>query len=516
MIHGEALWPGVVVSLVVAVYVTRWLPPYVSGMAVNSDAYAHFLIIRGIRENDHRIPEDPPRSYLPGSFSYPCLLHVALSWLPVSWYERVNHYFSPVMDVVFALLIVTLYPLGVLSIEQTALATFFFLATPQFVRPGLPHTIGLSGRKPGLLFASASTLSFTMWLLSDGIGWLVLSVLLIALTALTVKFSVQALLGIYLGFGIADSPIALATFVGGLLLATLVSLGYYVDVLVNHVRFSYDYAIRKQYNFLYDGLKSVDTVRSLLAAESVRDVLSAVYHSLFLRSLIDNPVAPLVLVGYAVTWWHPNVTVVLGVFDIWFLAGTVCFCVTSLYHVRFLGHASRYLEHNLLAGVVILNRFVAQLGARYRLLVLMTGLGGLMTVFGYVYVHDMGENVQKESDLQRVVTELADLPQGRVLVQPRFRGVEIAWKTPHCVNDYTGNAMDDSGIIDAWDRWFPEKEGWVTTDVEWLESEYDPDWVVFDTTFDETFGLAPNSDATPLLETDSFLLYPFEAIDRRR
>lgn len=76
---------------------------------------------------------------------------------------------------------------------------------------------------------------------------------------------------------------------------------------------------------------------------------------------------------------------------------------------------------------------------------------------------------------------------------------------------YLGTIQQESNNENRNDRLFPEKEGWVTSDVEWLKETYHPGWVVFDTSSTDLIGLQPpGKDA--IVQNDSYELYTFETV----
>lgn len=496
------------------VVVTRSVLRFVNDEVMNADAFVHYIIARSIRESGHRLPDRSPQSLLPGRFSYPCLLHYLLSFVDPERYRTINRHFSAAMDLLFAGVIVSLAPLGVLTYPEVVVAMAVFVATPQYIHPEHPHGIGLSARKPGHVFFAVATLATTLWLTGGGPSFLVVAIAAGGAVALTSRFSVQALVAVSAAYALLVSPLALVPLAGGLLFAVLLSKGFYATVLADHVRYSYDYAVRKQYVYLYDGLKSVDTVRRIVTADEPMDVLKALYDSVLLRSVLDHPFVFAVGLAYLLRWLGGATVAYPVAFDVWVGTGVVVAVLTSLYHLRFLGHAERYLEHATLPALVVVARSYTELGALYRVGVWTVVAGGVAVMAAYLYAHNSKYKADEARDFAEVVSFLNGRDTERVLVQPRVKGAEIAWKTGHVVSDFTGNAKESRRVIAEWDRLFPEREGWITDDVEWLARQYEPDWVVFDLTRPDPVSLAPPLDEAPTVGTDAYELYPFEAVRR--
>jgi uncharacterized protein YggT (Ycf19 family) len=502
----------VILGSVVAIVLTRSAYRLLNPEWRNTDAYVHFNIIREIRRNGHRPPEYHSQTLHPGKYTYPPLIHVLLSLLPERYYTTIDRAFSPIVDILFGALLIALIPAGILDVSGAAVALVLFVATPQFVRPDMPHGVGLSARKPGVILFSISVLSFLFWTTSG--STVVLAVALVAGTLLPLasRFSLQAFLVVTLTLGVFYDPLAIAYFVGSVVLAVLVSGGFYWRALVAHIRFAVDYAKKKQYKFLYDGFKSVDTIKRFLRGvrtRSPKDVLETLFDSILLRSLVDNLfIIPTV------------VAIILGVpaivppgYVVWVFAGLGAYVLTSLYHLRFLGHAGRYLEYVFVPGVVIVAASFGQRGAVFDRLVYLTIIAGIASIVAYVIVQQRWTDETERSSLKSLVEQLRSLPSGRVLVQPRNRGAEIAWRTDHVINDFLGTGFDTPETIAKRNRLYPEKEGWLTADTEWLASAFDPDWIVFDR------GVSDNAPENALDEpahepewqSDEYALYSFRS-----
>ena len=501
----------VILGSIVALVLTRSAYRLLNPEWTNTDAYVHFNIIREIRRNSHKLFEYHSQTLHPGKFTYPPLVHVFLSLLPERYYTTVDRVFSPAVDLLFGSLLIALVPVGILDVSGAAVALVLFVATPQFVRPDMPHGVGLSARKPGVILFSIGVVSFLFWTTTGSNGALAVALVAGTLLPLTSMFSMQAFLVVTFTLAVFYSPLAIAYFVGSVLLAILVSGGFYWRALVAHIRFAVDYAKEKQYKFLYDGFKSFDTAKRFLHAirtRSAKDALETLFDSILLRSLFDNLfIIPTV------------VAIVLGVpravpqgYVVWVFAGLGAYVLTSLYHLRFLGHAGRYFEYVFVPGVVIVAASFGERGAVFDWLVYLIILGGITSIVAYVIVQQRWTDETEGSSFASLVEQLRTLPPGRVLIQPRYMGAEIAWKTDHTINDFLGTGYDTPEAIAKRNRLYPEGEGWVTADTEWLASAFDPDWIVFDR------GVSKNAPENALGEpvrepewqSDEYVLYKFE------
>lgn len=483
--------------------------PDISG----SDSFGHLVQIRAFRRNGFRIPEKIPQSIYDMSFANPYLLPLTVAVLPRRWWEAVSKLFSGVMDLLFVAVLVGVYAIDLLTPHQLVLAALVFLLTPQLMRRDLSHGKSISARKPGTVLTTLSLLSFSLWVLHGELWFLLLAVALGALVPITSRFSVQAYLFLCAGIGLLVDPLALALFPAAMVVGIVVSGGFAWTILRSHVRFMYDYAVRKQYVRLYDGWKSLDTLRSLLAVRRPRDLLEPVYESVLLLGLLNNPYVVAALAAIAFGAGTGTETGVPWVFVVWTLSSVVAFLVTSIYHLRFLGQPSRYLEFGLLPGSIVIARSYTELSTAYRAIIWASLAVGLATIVGYVWIHLQLYEPETDEAFDEVIEFLDTKDPAVVVTQHRAHGAEIAWKTDHRVSDYLGNRFTSKASRVQFQRLYPGRADYVTEDIEWLRAEFGPDVVLFDTNCDFRDGELQPPDATPLFENDRYEIYEFDAFE---
>lgn len=501
-----------VILAVVALVFTRSAYRLLNPQWRNTDAFVHFNIIKEIQKNNHKIPDLHSQSLHPGKFTYPVFVHLLFSFIPERYYETVDRLFSPATDLLFAALLVALLPVGILDLSEVVVVLGLFVATPQFVRPDHPHGVGLSSRKPGVLLFSVGMVTYLSWTATGTVAFLLIAVLAGTLLPLTSRFSMQAFLFIALGLSVFHTPLAGVYFIGSLILALIVSGGFYWRVLSAHVLYAADYARSKQYKKLYDGFRSIYTTRTFLTAvwnRSPKTALEAVFDSVLFRSVFDNI---FILSALVIALLGVPTTVPQG-YLVWFYTGLGAYVLTSIYHLRFLGHAGRYLEHIFVPGAVIVATAFGESGELFDWIVYGTILVGITTIVAYVVIQMRWTDQTERSDFSSLLEQLRTVPSGRILMQPRYKGSEIAWKTTHAVNDFLGAGFDTPASIAKRNRLYPEKEGWVTDDTDWLESEFDPDLILFDRTTAD--NAPPNAlsepDGNPIWESDAYALYDFKS-----
>lgn len=493
---------------------------------IDGDTYDNLLQIRDMREAGHRRPERPTSVVTSGEYAYPHFVLWVLSFLPERVLLLVERYFSVISDLLLAGIVLSLVPLEVIEPGGAVLALTVFLLTPQFMRPDLPNGIGLSQRKPGLLFASASLLLFALWVTSGETILLAVAVLLGGVMILTSKFSLQAFTFVCIGLGIVVSPAAVGFLAAAVATALLLSRGDYFRILTGHLQHLYDYATTKQYKrFDHRFPNPVAGLRGIVRARSTEDVFELVYENRFAMALLNTPFIIAVLGAYGIAIWS-NVSIGFGVplvFHVWTITTIVCFVMISMPHLLFIGLAERYLEYGMIPSVIIIAHAWERLPGSYDYLLLGTLGIGLVTILVYVWsFRAVFFPEERDAAVKDLAATLRTYETGVVVCHPAFKSREIAWRTGFpVVERLGGNSQSTPEASREINTLFPEVYDYVTDDTEWLAETYDPEYVVFDIEkLDEKRGEGdgtdapglPVPDADPLYRNDGFVLYRFSTV----
>lgn len=482
------------------------------------DAWGQLLQIADIRDADHRRPEKPSAVVTSGHYAYPYFVLWLLSFLSERSLKWVERHFSGISDVLYFGVVSTLYVTDVLALDELLLVLVVFIATPQFMRPDLAHGRGLSSRKPGVILTTVSLLAFVTWVQGGSPVLFGVSVLAGGLMCLTSKFSLQAYLAILLPMGAFVHWSALALAPLAVAVAVVFSKGRYLRILRGHVSHVYDYATEKQYKmFSHDLPNPVRFVRAVVGADSVRDLLEIFNRSRRLRPLVDNPFVVATIAGVALGYAAGEIPVPRP-YLVWIAGGVVAFVLTSLPHLLFLGQAERYLEYVFLPSSVLLARGWSEFGPTFQALVVLAIVGGVAVELTYVWGY---RNVLYSPDRRQAIDDVAvylsEKPPGVVLTQPTNVSRELAWKTGHRVVEFVGgNATTTRESVTELNTLYPDRYGFVTDDVVWLDERFDPDWVVFDLekireADPEDVGMRP-PDRDPEYDDGLFEVYRFDAV----
>jgi hypothetical protein len=469
----------------------------------DSDEFVHLNIIEDIRRCNHRVPDESSQSIVGGRLEYPPLMHLLLSYVPPKYLKTVARLAPGIVDVGFMAIIAGYGFVSGFHIEVILLSILIFVCLPQYNRFDTPHGRGLSARKLGIVLSTMSLVFLAGYTTTTTLFLLVPSVLFGGLVLLTSRFSTQYFVFTLLVLGTLY-PVSWGVIFGSLIAALVLSLGAYRGILRCHLYFMYDYCVNKQYKFLYDGWMSRNTLESLYQARSLGDLFEALHDTIVLRGLVNH-------ITILPAFWvllNGGPTGVPELFGWWIVAGFGLFVTTSIYHLRFLGAGDRYLEHTTFPATIIIAVAFFQDGAWLSVIVPVAVIAGLCIIAVYIWAYTafFGEDGEERA-FDELVRYLRSVDPGTVIVQPRFKGAEIAWKTEHSVNDLLGNVPITTEVIEEWENLYPEKEGHVTENVDWLQKQYDPDWVIFDKRID-TKGLKP-PDEEAVFNNEWYSVYTF-------
>lgn len=482
---------------------------------IDADGYFHLYLIEEIRNCGHRLPRSPEQVATRGEYAYPYGMHWFFSYLPRRAVATLERFFSPVCDALLFLVILLLIPLGELSVGTALPGALLFLFTPQLVQPDQAHGTGISARKPGLILTTLCLLLFARYVQTGDPYLLAGSVLVASFVYLTSKFSLQAMAGIMAAFAVFVSPLAIGVLVFGFVGAVVLSRGRYLVVFRTHLAHMKDYAVRKQYQRFNHSLGTPhDLVRDLRAANSWIDRLHVVFDSRRIFPLVRNSLPVAALLALFLAQYRGIDLGLPTVYVVWILAGAAAFLLISLPHLLFLGEPERYLEYTYLPCFVVIAGGWNQLTIVYDGLVVGLAAVGFVVMLGFVWAFERRlYEPARRAAIDDVAAYLSEKEAGVVALQPSTVARNLIWKTDHTFVETLGNQASTEAAVAEYERLFPEGHSLVTDDIEWLASEYDPDWVVFDLRWIHRTG-SPGSlsqpDATPLYANEQFEVYPFD------
>lgn len=218
--------------------------------------------------------------------------------------RRINQ-ITPAMDIA-TMFISYLYLRMVFGIPLSLATLLLYSVTPFIVRTG----VCLNSRPFGLLLFTCSVLSLTFpW------PWNVISIVPISLTLLSHRLSTQALFFVCLASSFIDATIGFI-FIGGFILAVLVSKGEYLGILENHLSAIYKYAKGNHYpNKRLMGFILTPSIAGFAVYESIIALQGIITFPLHFGGVVINPI--LVINSYVQTLFSIWILVCLFLLAFW-------------------------------------------------------------------------------------------------------------------------------------------------------------------------------------------------------
>jgi hypothetical protein len=246
----------------------------------------------------------------------------------------------------------------------------------------------------------------------------------------------------------------------------------------------------------------------------LKDTLSALYNSVLLKALLNNPYAVAAVVILIWGLWTSSTTILTPLM-IWFLTGFSLCVLTTIYGLRFLGEPGRYLNYAFVPGALIVTTVEAQrLPIAHQLLVGSVLVVGLIVVVGYVISHRMTSTTDNNQPMNDIVEFLKAHNPRSVVVQPRHMGSEIAWKIPEArVTDFFGDGYSSKQAKRQAESIF-SSDPFITKDTQYLTKLLNPDWVVFDreNAADDNEAILRPPDVDAAFKSDNLEVYQWSDI----
>jgi len=199
------------------------------------DVWTLLIEINLIRKNGHSVPKRRIKKgfIIDGYFDYPPLFLVLLSFLPKKFLFNFQGFISPLFDAMLNIIIFFIVYQMTQSVVFALVAQLIYTTIPVAALENsalLPRSLGYSLFMLSFFFAIVFTTS------GNQIA-LVASIILATLTLLSHKFATQSLFFISIFFTIFEKNLYyIGILLSSIVLAVIVSRGYYINVLKSHVR----------------------------------------------------------------------------------------------------------------------------------------------------------------------------------------------------------------------------------------------------------------------------------------
>lgn len=213
------------------------------------DVWTRLLEIEHVRRSDHKIPGRITKGFIiRGFFDYPIAFPWMFSFLPRKFLLKLEPFVSPFFDVIqnFLVFVISLQ-LG-LDVRVALLAQLTYMLTPL-----IPvENSYLTPRSLGYLNFTLALYPLLLYHVNGNPLFLILGFLFTCLLFLTHRFALQSFVLICLFFtGVDRSPVYVLNLLGGFILITFVTRGYYLRVLKGHLSNIYFWVVNYQYRFAH-------------------------------------------------------------------------------------------------------------------------------------------------------------------------------------------------------------------------------------------------------------------------
>jgi hypothetical protein len=211
---------------------------------VGIDSFYHLLVARDIRRTK-KLPSTIEQFVFKENYDYPPLFHFFLSLFDEKHHRKLQ-YTTPIFDIITGLVIFcgSFFIFG----ESVAIIALALFATTPIA---LDNACVLSPRGFANALFVTSLFSLAYFLATDNVLFYVVALIFTALVFLSHRLTTQALWAVLVCLSVAESsviPISILVF--ALLLAVVVSRGFYVKSLIGHLNY-----VKRMASSLFDSNK---------------------------------------------------------------------------------------------------------------------------------------------------------------------------------------------------------------------------------------------------------------------
>lgn len=308
------------------------------------DEIAHLILIKGIHENQGRIPERYGR-FVMNENSYPCGLHrMAALIRPAAFWERYGCYVPLVFNSLLLLWIAFLcYQAGGGEGSYAWLLLFPLIRICWDKNPALYF----GERAHGVFWGNVFLGSNYMLVTTGNPWWLLPSVAGSAIAASSSKFTNQAMAFFSALLSLLTlNPFYLLSYLLHIGLAVLLTRGYVVHVLRSQIAYSVFYQKHRAGRYLF--------------TNHYRQLLNLFHPKKAIHVLFNNPILMLVSacpVLLAFLWVWPVEGWPYTDLAAYILCGLILCLLIATESLKFLGQPERYLEFAILPAALFLSGF---------------------------------------------------------------------------------------------------------------------------------------------------------------
>jgi hypothetical protein len=198
---------------------------------VGTDSFYHLLVAKEIRRTK-KLPSTIDRFFFKENYDYPPLFHIFLSLFDEKHHRKLQ-YATPIFDIITGVVIFSgsFFMFG----ESVAIIALALFATTPIT---IDNAFYLSPRGFANTLFVISLFSLAYFVATDNVLFYVVALIFTALVFLSHRLTTQALWVVLVSLSVAESsviPISILVF--ALLLAVVISKGFYVKSFIGHINY---------------------------------------------------------------------------------------------------------------------------------------------------------------------------------------------------------------------------------------------------------------------------------------
>jgi len=351
--------------------------PRVLNKKFGVDIWTHLLYLKEYHKRE-RIPGRIENGFLvPGEYDYPPVFILILSKFPFSLVKKYEFIFSPFFDSLLIVLIffISFYLTG--SIIFSLVTQVIYILTPIIILENSSAT----PRSLGYTLFTILFLSLFLFTQNNHFALLAISLLSGTLIFLTHRFTTQGFLFFSLFFSFVEkSWMYIVVFILSLLLAIIISKGFYLKVLKGHLGNLYFWYKNAKYRFYHQ-------IKGSYEEHKTKDFIFKLYNQ-FLKFppfvlAITNPWTLPVFYLYIFTYPKDPFSQKLVLWVIFLYS--LSLATIWIPKLRFLGEGQRYLELSafptaFLASKLLFDSLKGEFSSFLVAIYILFGAGSLITI----------------------------------------------------------------------------------------------------------------------------------------
>lgn len=316
------------------------------------DVWTRLLEVDAVRQNHHRIPKKliDNQFIIGGYFDYPPIFPILLSYIPKNMLYKIEGFIAPIFDFLQIWIVFFIAYFLTQDLTTSLVAQLLYAVTPIIA---LENSY-LTPRSLGYLNFTLATVPLVFYHFNPIWQFLVIGLVFSTLIFLTHRFATQSFLfaSVFLTFYL-HTPVFMEVFLASLVLAIVLTRGYYLRVLKGHLSNIYFWVQNVDYRFAHQ-------IRGNTKLQKKSDWVAQIYQ--FLQ--VFSPVAvfglnPWALSGFAIfilpyfvpsLFFFPILQALAALILFFYFFGVL---VLKIKYLMPIGEGQRYMEMTTVPSSVL-------------------------------------------------------------------------------------------------------------------------------------------------------------------